>query len=123
LFWLSLFPFATGWMGENHFAPLPTALYGAVLLLAAVAYWILQRVIIRSQGAGSLLAHAVGRDLKGKLSPLVTRSPYPRRSRQPGSPNACTWRWRLPGWCRTAASSAPYQIAADSRMNGRFSGA
>jgi len=71
LFWLSLFPFATGWMGENHFAPLPTALYGAVLLLAAVAYWILQRVIIRSQGAGSLLAHAVGRDLKGKLSPLV----------------------------------------------------
>ncbi|MDE2235016.1 MAG: DUF1211 domain-containing protein [Gammaproteobacteria bacterium] len=71
LFWLSLFPFATGWMGENHFAALPTALYGTVLLLAALAYWLLQRSIIRSQGAGSLLAHAVGRDLKGKLSPLV----------------------------------------------------
>ncbi|HET7651243.1 MAG TPA: TMEM175 family protein [Gammaproteobacteria bacterium] len=71
LFWLSLFPFATGWMGENHFAAMPTALYGAVLLMAAIAYWILQRTIIVSQGAGSLLAHAVGRDLKGKLSPII----------------------------------------------------
>ncbi|MDE2091932.1 MAG: DUF1211 domain-containing protein [Gammaproteobacteria bacterium] len=71
LFWLSLFPFATGWMGENHFASVPTALYGAVLLRAAVAYWILQRTIIASQGSGSLLAHAVGRDFKGKVSPVI----------------------------------------------------
>jgi uncharacterized membrane protein len=68
LFWLSLFPFATGWMGENHFAPLPTAVYGSVLLLAAIAYTILQTAIIASQGDGSLLARAVGRDAKGKLS-------------------------------------------------------
>jgi uncharacterized membrane protein len=70
LFWLSLFPFATGWMGENHFAPIPTALYGAVLLMAAIAYWILQRTIIARQGDRSLLARAIGRDLKGKSSPL-----------------------------------------------------
>ncbi len=71
LFWLSLFPFVTGWMGENHFASAPTALYGVVLLLAAIAYWILQRAIISSQGSNSLLAKAVGRDIKGKLSPLL----------------------------------------------------
>lgn len=71
LFWLSLLPFTTGWVGENHFAPLPAALYGLVLLLAAIAYWILQQTIIRSQGPDSLLARAVGRDLKGKLSPLI----------------------------------------------------
>src|SRR5512135_282867 len=70
LFWLSLFPFVTGWMGENHFAALPTALYGMVLLMAAVAYWILQQTIIAGHGRESLLAKAVGRDLKGKLSPL-----------------------------------------------------
>jgi uncharacterized membrane protein len=71
LFWLSLFPFVTGWMGENHFAPAPTALYGCVMLLAAMAYWILQRAIIASQGRDSLLAKAVGRDVKGKLSPIL----------------------------------------------------
>lgn len=71
LFWLSLFPFVTGWMGENHFATLPTALYGVVLLMAALAYFILQRVIIRIQGEHSLLAKAVGGDIKGKLSPLL----------------------------------------------------
>jgi uncharacterized membrane protein len=70
LFWLSLFPFVTGWMGENHFAPLPCALYGGVLLAAAIAYWILQQTIIASQGAGSPLKAAVGGDWKGKLSPL-----------------------------------------------------
>jgi uncharacterized membrane protein len=71
LFWLSLMPFATGWMGENHFAALPTALYGAVLLMAAIAYWILQQLIIASQGPESLLRKAVGSDWKGKASPLA----------------------------------------------------
>jgi uncharacterized membrane protein len=71
LFWLSLFPFATGWMGENHFSALPTALYGVVLLLAAIAYVLLQLAIIRSQGPDSILKKAVGRDWKGKLSPLL----------------------------------------------------
>jgi len=71
LFWLSLVPFATGWMGENHFAALPTAMYGGVLLLAAIAYLVLQRAIITQQGPGSKLAAAVGRDLKGKLSPIL----------------------------------------------------
>lgn len=71
LFWLSLFPFVTGWMGENHFAALPAALYGVVLLLASVAYWLLQKAIIADQGAGSLLARAVGKDAKGRLSPAL----------------------------------------------------
>ena len=71
LFWLSLFPFVTDWMGTNHFAPIPTALYGVVLLLASIAYWILQNAIIAQQGNGSLLAKAVGRDVKGKLSPFL----------------------------------------------------
>jgi uncharacterized membrane protein len=71
LFWLSLFPFATGWMGENHFAVAPTALYGVVLLMAAIAYYVLERAIIRAQGPDSILKKAVGRDLKGKLSPLL----------------------------------------------------
>jgi uncharacterized membrane protein len=71
LFWLSLFPFATGWMGENHFAALPSALYGVVLLAAAVAYFILQQAIIASQGSGSALKTAIGRDWKGKLSPVL----------------------------------------------------
>jgi uncharacterized membrane protein len=71
LFWLSLFPFATGFMGENHFAATPSALYGIVLLGAAVAYFILQQTIIRSQGKDSVLRAAVGRDWKGKVSPVV----------------------------------------------------
>ena len=71
LFWLSLIPFATGWMGENHFATLPTAVYGCVMLAAAVAYYLLQRLIIKQQGANSKLKAAVGRDVKGKLSPLL----------------------------------------------------
>ena len=71
LFWLSLFPFVTGWMGENHFAAAPSAIYGAVLLMAACAYYILQQRIIVSQGAGSLLKRAVGSDWKGKLSPVL----------------------------------------------------
>jgi uncharacterized membrane protein len=71
LFWLSLVPFATGWMGENHFAAAPTALYGVVLLMAAIAYWVLQGTIIASQGSDSLLKAAVGSDWKGKLSPVL----------------------------------------------------
>jgi len=71
LFWLSLVPFVTGWMGENHFAPVPTAAYGVVLLMAGIAYYVLQRLIIASQGARSPLAAAVGRDLKGKVSPVL----------------------------------------------------
>lgn len=71
LFWLSLIPFTTGWMGENHFATMPAVLYGVVLLMAAIAYWILQERIIVSQGADSLLKKAVGKDHKGKLSPLL----------------------------------------------------
>jgi uncharacterized membrane protein len=71
LFWLSLFPFMTGWMGENDFASLPVAVYGVVSLLAAIAYYILQRTIIAEQGAESRLAAAVGRDVKGKLSPIL----------------------------------------------------
>jgi uncharacterized membrane protein len=71
LFWLSLIPFVTGWMGENHFAAAPTALYGVVLLMAAIAYWILQRTIIAAQGSGSPLALAVGKDIKGKISPIL----------------------------------------------------
>ena len=71
LFWLSLFPFATGWMGENDFARFPVAIYGVVSLLAAIAYFVLQRSIIADQGDESPLAAAVGRDLKGKASPLL----------------------------------------------------
>ena len=71
LFWLSLFPFVTGWTGENHFTPLPTALYGAVLFLAAIAYYILQNRIVAEQGRDSKLASSIGRDWKGKLSPIL----------------------------------------------------
>ena len=71
LFWLSLFPFATAWMGENHFTVVPTALYGVVLLMAAIAYLVLQNAIIRAQGQDSMLKKAIGRDRKGKLSLLL----------------------------------------------------
>jgi uncharacterized membrane protein len=71
LFWLSLVPFVTAWMGENHFASLPTAAYGAVLFLAGAAYLVLQRAILAGQGPGSVLTVAIGRDLKGKLSPVI----------------------------------------------------
>lgn len=71
LFWLSLVPFATGWMGENHFATIPVAIYGASLLMCALAYYILAHVIIRTQGPNSRLAVAMGADWKGRLSPLI----------------------------------------------------
>ncbi|MDY0745627.1 TMEM175 family protein [Paucibacter sp. R3-3] len=71
LFWLSLLPFVTGWMGENHFAALPSAMYGGVLLASAVAYWLLQRAIVNAQGAESALKTALGGDWKGKISPVL----------------------------------------------------
>jgi len=71
LFWLSLVPFVTGWVGENHFAAVPSALYGFVFLMAAIAYWILQQLLIAAQGPDSLLKRAVGSDWKGKLSPAL----------------------------------------------------
>jgi uncharacterized membrane protein len=71
LFWLSLFPFTAGWMGENHFTAMPTVLYGVVLLMAAIAYVLLQQAIIRAQGPDSVLKKAIGRDWKGKLSPVL----------------------------------------------------
>ena len=77
LFWLSMFPFATGWMGENHFAATPSALYGVVLLMAAIAYWLLQQLIIASEGPDSLLKQAVGGDWKGKMSPVIYATAIP----------------------------------------------
>jgi uncharacterized membrane protein len=77
LFWLSLFPFATAWMGENHADPVPTALYGLVLLMAAIAYYILQRAIIAREGEGSVLSSALGMDWKGKLSPVFYLTAIP----------------------------------------------
>src|SRR6476646_10446640 len=71
LFWLSLTPFTTAWMGDTHFAAVPSAVYGAVLLACAISYYVLQQTIIRSQGPHSVLAAAVGRDKKGKLSPVL----------------------------------------------------
>src|SRR5947209_17659780 len=71
LFWLSLFPFVTAWMGENHFQSVPSALYGAVLFMAAVAYYLLQTLILRNCGEDPRLAAAIGSDLKGKLSPVL----------------------------------------------------
>ncbi|MBK8121417.1 MAG: DUF1211 domain-containing protein [Sulfuritalea sp.] len=77
LFWLSLFPFVSGWMGENHFSPLPSALYGVVLLMASGAYWLLTRAIISADGQNSLLAKAVGKDQKGNLSLLLYAAAIP----------------------------------------------
>ena len=83
LFWLSLMPFATGWMGENHFAPVPTALYGLVLIMSAVAYTILTYALIRLEGRDSLLAKAVGTDRKGILSLVLYLIAVPSAFFQP----------------------------------------
>ena len=83
LFWLSLLPFVTAWSGENHFASTPMALYGVVLLMAGVAYYILQGTIIRSEGPASLLAEAIGRDVKGKISPVIYLLAIPAAFLQP----------------------------------------
>jgi uncharacterized membrane protein len=77
LFWLSLFPFATAWMGASHFDSLPTAAYGVVCLLAAVAYYVLQSAIVAVQGPDSVLPEALGRDLKGKISPVLYAAAIP----------------------------------------------
>jgi uncharacterized membrane protein len=71
LFWLSLIPFVTGWMGENNFADVPVALYGINLLMAAIAYYLLQTVILKRHGPDSLLSRAIGKDIKGKMSPIL----------------------------------------------------
>lgn len=71
LFWLSLIPAATAWLGDNFVAPIPTAVYGAVLLMPAIAYFLLQKAIIHKQGPHSVLAHALGNDIKGKISPML----------------------------------------------------
>lgn len=71
LFWLSLVPFVTGWMGENHFAPATAAVYGVIMLMAAIAYFILQQLIIKAQGENSVLKKAIGGDWKGKISPIL----------------------------------------------------
>jgi uncharacterized membrane protein len=77
LFWLSFTPFVTGWMGENHYAPLPVAIYGVVLLLAAIAYYILVRAIMHAEGPHSKLAAAVGGDFKGKISAVLYAAAIP----------------------------------------------
>ena len=77
LFWLSLFPFTTAWMGENHLAAVPTAIYGVVLLMAAIAYYVLQHAVIAKQGRESLLALTIGKDWKGKLSPALYLTAIP----------------------------------------------
>jgi uncharacterized membrane protein len=71
LFWLSLFPFVTGWMGENNFALFPSAVYGLVLLMAAISFYLLQLAILKLEGKDSILAKAIGRDIKGKISPIL----------------------------------------------------
>ena len=77
LFWLSLVPFTTGWMGENHFAPLPSAVYGGVLLMSGIAFLVLQNAIIRDQGPHSKLKAAVGNDIKGKISAVLYAAAIP----------------------------------------------
>ena len=77
LFWLSLFPYFTDWMGKNHFAKVPTASYGIVLLCAAIAFYILMRAIVRDQGADSVVQARIGRDLKGRLSPVAYAASIP----------------------------------------------
>jgi uncharacterized membrane protein len=77
LFWLSLFPFTTAWMGQNHFAPVPTAMYGVVALGAGLAYYVLQGRLLAAEGPGSRLARALGRDVKGKISPVLYAAAIP----------------------------------------------
>jgi uncharacterized membrane protein len=89
LFWLSLLPFVTGWMDENHFAAIPTALYGCVLLMAAIAFWILLRTIIATEGRDSVLARAIGKDRKGNVSVLIYAAAIPVAFFSPWVSQAC----------------------------------
>jgi uncharacterized membrane protein len=91
LFWLSLVPFVTGWMGESHLAPAPTAVYGVILLLAAIAYLLLQHAILRQEGPDSTLGAAVGRDRKGKVSPLIYAIAIPVAFLHPWMAGHCMW--------------------------------
>ena len=77
LFWLSLIPFVTGWMGENHFAAVPVAMYGAILLLSAISYYILSRVLVRHDGRNSKIARALGSDFKGRISVVLYAAAIP----------------------------------------------
>ena len=98
LFWLSLVPFVTGWMGATSSPPCRPPSTASVLLMAAIAYFVLQRLIIASQGEGSLLAKAIGRDLKGKVvADASTSWPSPRRSWRRGWPAPSTRWWRSSG--------------------------
>ena len=103
LFWLSLFPFTTGWMGENGLAAIPTAVYGFVLLMAAIAYLILERAIIAKEGRDSFVARAIGRDWKGRISACALFRRYPTRVCESMD---CRWMvaaaWRAPGWRTTS---------------------
>jgi uncharacterized membrane protein len=100
LFWLSLFPVTTAWVGESHFAATPTAVYGGVLLMAAGAYYILQRAIIFQQGSHSLLKIAVGKDWKGKLSLVLYAAAIPLALATPWIANGLYWAvalmWLIP---------------------------
>jgi len=116
LFWLSLVPFATAWMGENQFAAAPSAVYGFVLLMAALAYLLLQQTIIAAQGPDSLLQRALGRDWKGKLSPLVYLSAIPLAYVSHWSAQALYWLsallWLVPDRrIEKALRSAPVERA------------
>lgn len=120
LFWLSLVPFTTAWMGENHFAAAPTAIYGGVLLLAGFAYQVLQWRIVASEGSESVLAGAIGRDLKGKMSPLLYAIAIPLAFVRPWMADviyvAVALMWLVPD------RRIERVLAAEARGRGRASG-
>ena len=105
LFWLSLIPFGTAWMSEHRFLSIPTAIYGVVLLAAAIAYYVLQTTLLRAEGEQSRLRSALGADLKGKVSPLLYCLGIGLASPMRELASQCTSAWRSSGWCLTAASS------------------
>ena len=112
LFWLSLFPITTAWIGENHAAAAPAALYGLVLLMAAIAYWLLQQMIIAAQGPDSLLKKAVGADWKGKVSPLIYLIGIAAAFFfAPGGPGPVS-----AGGAAMAGAGPPHRKGADSRL-------
>ena len=122
LFWLSLVPFVTGWMGENHFAAAPTALYGVVLLMAGFAYWVLEQAIVAQEGRDSLLARALGRDVKGKLSVVIYAASIPLAFMHPGISNALyaavALMWLIPDTRIERALQAEHGRAAASALEG-----